>query len=103
MTLWEFYQDYEMKLAQKFFRINQRGVTLNLAKLENLRKHLVAELGKACKEVEPSVNRPVFPSAKEAKGFEGDYFNLSSPTQVLAALKGCGLKIRKNQFGKEST
>ena len=98
-----FYEDYEMPLAHAFYSINQRGVLVDAQRLDVLRKFILSELQSTCsnisthfpgKGVIPSL--PVKPSGKKTKQ-PPDTINLSSPDQIIDALKSLGIKPPKKR------
>ena len=103
-SLLSFYQDYEMPLARVFFEIEKRGVAVDPAKLDELRRYVNAELAKSCAAASGVIGRAVAPSTAEAVALGEGTLNLGSPAQLLVEFKRLGLKVPRNRkTGKEST
>jgi len=93
-----------MPLARAFFEIEKRGVAVDPAKLDELRRYVNAELAKSCAAASGVIGRAVAPSTAEAVALGEGTLNLGSPAQLLVEFKRLGLKVqRSRKTGKEST
>lgn len=95
------YYEYEMPLARKMHAVERKGIATDPTKMESLRKHVISELGICKKYISGEVGKPVGTNTKETKTIGGDCINIGSPAQVIAMLKGLGLKvpIKRNTSG----
>lgn len=96
LTAAEYYSLYEMPLARCFYEINQRGIQIDSIKLGRLRHYVdEEELHKSVSAISKSLaGRQVFASGKKLP--EGS-LNLSSPAQVIDALKSLGMTPPKKK------
>jgi DNA polymerase-1 len=98
----EFYYEFELPLARRFYEINARGVRVDLDRLRDLRSRIDSELRSLCEALAQQFQRPVVPSAdfSDAPGA----LNLSSVPQLKAALASLGIKLPKDrETHREST
>src|SRR5690242_16994502 len=84
----EYYSLYEMPLARAFYAINQRGIKVDVARLQTLRDYVNQELGVSCNKISISLGgKRVIP--QESAGAKGktktdpNTFNLSSSQQII--------------------
>ena len=100
----DFYANYEMKLAQRFFEIEKRGLLVDPDELKQFRIFLEVETTKACLNIEKIIGRPVRPDKESAAKVGKDCININAPQQVLALLQALKLKVPvKRGTGKQST
>lgn len=102
-NLKNFYYTHEKLLAANMFNIERRGVKVDTAQLENLRRYIRRHLQNDCKKIAKLVGKPVAPDKQQADAIGKATVNLNSSIQVIELLKGRGLKIpRSKQTGNES-
>ena len=104
----DYYDLYQMPLARAFFNINQRGVAIDVAKLDILRKFVQTELGLSCKRISNQCGgKTVVAIAADKAKPDPSILNLSSPPQILLQLKQFGMtppkKKRADNTWSEST
>ena len=88
-----FYHDYEMPLARAFFEINKRGLRVDPARQNALRTYLTSELQLSCTRIQTHLpGTVVIAQAPDKKKLPAGTLNLSSPPQILTAMKSLGLK-----------
>lgn len=125
-----FAQEYSIKLNRALFRIENRGILIDRARLDQLRSDILRKIDAKCDEVEAIVGCPTASIYKcklcgqkkgvpckcgmrtgyaigERNGWTQKYtqqavFNLSSPKQLIAQLEKRGIKIPKIR-GKSSS
>lgn len=106
------FYEYEIQLARNFRNIEQRGVLVDTAKLENLRQHIQAELSKSCQRASQLTGKTCVPDKESADGLikqlgkasKNKVLNLGSPAQILDTLHEMNLKVPiKRGTGSEST
>lgn len=107
------FYNYEMELARKLFRVDQRGILVDRAKLKELDNFVIQELSTQCTEISKTLNgRPVVSSTKQADKLaemlnidSKSILNISSTKQLKDLLVNeLGIKLKKDrQTKKEST
>lgn len=107
-NLYDFYLNYELPLARRFFYSDRRGLRVDTTKLAELRKFVLSELASACTELGRELGRPVAPSSIAARQLEDSLhvpaLNVASPLQIKNLLTDLGIKLKKDRkTHKEST
>jgi uracil-DNA glycosylase family 4 len=117
-----FYNDYAIKRARAFYRMDDRGVQMDAKKLAELREWILKEMEKNCAETELLVGRPVVANscsdpdhkdqckcnlkrlAAERSCKQKDILNLASPKQLLEEFEKRKIKIplKRGSKGKPS-
>lgn len=98
LTPKDYYELYEMPLARAFYAINQRGISVDVARLSALRTHIHSELQSSCKNISSELaGRTVVAFADAKSKMPADTFNLSSPKQIIDVLKSLNMKIPKQR------
>jgi len=105
------FEEYEQELTRKYHWISKRGLLTDKSAIMELGVHIDRELGRCCGEISTLTGAPTSTDKESAsrlaaslKRPAGEIINLNSPKQVLALLKGAGLKIpKKRGTGTEGT
>lgn len=99
MSTRSFYEDYEMPLARAFYDINQRGIAVDSARLQQLRQWIQGELVTSCTQISQNLGGRLVIASKPNDKYKpkpGE-LNLSSPLQIIDALKSIGLNPPKKR------
>jgi uracil-DNA glycosylase family 4 len=101
-----FYRDYEMPLARRYYNIDQRGICIDTVERDKLRTYISNETDIARDHLQTIVGGRVFTSTKkipeDAPRQATDYL-LSFPGDVIRLLKDRGLKPKKTFKGGETS
>jgi len=100
-TLREFYYDYQLPLAHALHHVEQRGLLMDMVRLDKVRKHIDDEIAKESLLISDAIKLPVFgykkdltKAAKVANSpLEGYGLCLNSPVDVAKIINWCGLKV----------
>jgi len=103
LTPKEYYELYEMPLARAFYAINQRGITVDRGRIDNLRRFIQSESDAACLRIKSLTGCEVVAKAP-GKKLDNSKLNLSSTPQVIEQIKKFGMTPpkRKRADGKYS-
>jgi len=109
-----FYETVEMPGARNYHFIEKRGLLVDTAKLDQLRRKIDEELDRICKDATGVVGKLTFPSKEKADGFikfakttgrkvkPDEVFNLGSPKQILNEFNRLGIYL-PSEDGKLKT
>lgn len=96
----DYYALYAMPLARAFYRINQRGVAVDVGKLSALKASVNQQLRSRCAGISAILGgRSVVPMAPDKSKLAPQVLNLASPLQILDQLKALGMKPPKKKRG----
>ncbi|MDO8700366.1 MAG: DNA polymerase [Deltaproteobacteria bacterium] len=106
----DFYQNYEIRLARALYRIEKRGMLMDMDRLKALRVEVSLAIDKEIAEIESEIKRPVVLSKAEAKGKASSIWGntsevvvLQSPSQVTDLIESLGIKLKKSRKTKKPT
>jgi len=99
----DYYELYEMPLARTFYEINQRGVAIDITRLNALRSFVQTELQQRCSDIQKLVPGKTVIAQAPLKGKPSpNVLNLSSPPQILEQLKAFGMTPPKKKRADNS-
>ena len=93
-TLKQFYEQYQMPLAQVLHQIEKRGLLVDTTRLDELKTHVQIRLLEECTEIVKLIGRRVVPQQPENKKLiDKNVWYLSSNADIKSILRATGLRI----------
>ena len=98
LTAREYYELYEMPLSRAFYKISQRGVAVDVAKLAALRSYVDGELQSECSNISSILGgKTIIPVLPDKTKPDPLILNLSSSPQILETLRSLGMTPPKKK------